>query len=188
MSELIERLRSDDSNERAKALAALVGEGRAAVPALLRALDDPDAGVRAQAARALVEIADPETADRLAAATEDTDPGVRGHAARGLARLGDPRALDALVRTIDDLPDPLHHPFTGSVYSLIDLGAPALPAVAPLLESDDPTTRLRAFMVVQSVVSAAENWSAVWDATGRYDPNAESSDASALTRWIHERS
>jgi HEAT repeat protein len=188
MSELIERLRSDDSNERAKALAALVGEGRAAVPALLGALGDPAAGVRAQAARALAEIADPATADELAAATEDPDAAVRGHAARGLAGLGDPRALDALVRTIDDLPDPLHHPFTGSVYALIDVGARALPAVAPLLHSDDPTTRLRAFVVVQSVISATENWSAVWDATGRYDPNAESSDATGLTRWIHEHS
>jgi HEAT repeat protein len=186
MSGQIERLRSDDFNERAKALAALVGQGRAAVPALLQALGDPDAGVRAQAARALAEIADPETADRLAAATEDADAAVRGHAARGLARLGDPRALDALVRTIDDLPDPLHHPFTGSAYALIELGAPALPAVAPLLDSDDPNTRLRAFMVVQSLVSAAGNWSAVWDETGRYDPNAESSDASALKAWIHD--
>jgi HEAT repeat protein len=148
-ADLIDRLASADFNERAQALAALVGEGAAAAPALVEALSD--ARVRAPAARALAEIAAPDTADVLAAALDDPDPAVRGHAALGLARLRDPRALDALVRTIDDLPDPLRHPYTASVRALIELGPPALEAVEPLLAADDPTTRERAALVARSV-------------------------------------
>jgi HEAT repeat protein len=147
--DLIEQLRSDDFNARAQALAALVGQGPSAAPFLVDALKTE--ALRAHAARALSEIAEPSTADALAAALDDPDPEVRGHAAVGLARLRDPRALDALVRTIDDLPDPLHHPYTASVYALIELGTPALEAVEPLLAADDPTTRERAVLVARSV-------------------------------------
>jgi HEAT repeat protein len=194
-SDLIERLRSADFNERAKAFAALVGQGRSAAPALVRVLEEPDDLVRTQAARALSEIADPGTADALAAATNDGNANVRAHAAAGLARIGDERAVEAMVRTIDDLPDLMHHPYTSSVYGLIDLGRPSLPAVAPLLSADDPMTRLRAFVVVRSVVSALEegsDWNALWDSLGRYDPDAERAEREAAaelwTDWIRDHS
>lgn len=190
-SELIARLGSAEFNERAKALAALVGQGRSAAPSLARALDAPDDLIRVQAARGLAEIADPSTADTLAVATDDGNADVRGNAALGLARIGDPRAVDALVRTIDDVPDLIHHPYTSSVYGLIDLGSASLPAVAPLLSADDPTTRLRAFVVVRSVVSSVDegsDWNVLWDTLGRYDPDAERAEreaAAALwTDWI----
>ena len=125
--DLIARLGDENVNERKKALARLVQE-RASGP-LVRALDSGDAEIRAQAARGLSEIADPATADRLAAATEDEQAEVRAFAAVGLARIDDPRAVDALVKTIDELQDPLHYPYTAAVYALEAIGEPAVPAV-----------------------------------------------------------
>lgn len=151
--ELVEQLSSEDAGVRARALAELVGQGSAAVPALLQALQSGDDSVRRQAAEALASIGDPQAADALAAATHDADGDVRGHASAGLARVGDPRAVEALVRTIDDLPDILHAPYTASVYALIGIGEPALAAVEPLLSSDDPLTRQRATLVVQTIRS-----------------------------------
>jgi HEAT repeat protein len=149
--QLIARLSTEDANERAAALAGLVAQGSAAVPALRSLLEEGDDQRRAAAARALAEIADPDTADALARATEDSEPAVRGHAAVGLARIGDPRAPEALARTIDDVPDLLHHPYTAAVRALIGLGELALPAVLPLLSAEDPVTRERAALVVQAV-------------------------------------
>ncbi len=185
--ELVGLLGADDPNERARSLAALVGLGSAAVPALLEALEQAgDGDIRRRAAQGLAEIGDPGTADALAAASTDADPEVRGQAALGLARIGDPRALEALVRTIDDLADPLHYPYTGAVYALIDLGPPSLPAVAPLLSAEAPATRQRAFAVVQSVVSALDgtDWGALWDELGRYDPAGDdAAREAAAARW-----
>ncbi|HEX5621235.1 MAG TPA: HEAT repeat domain-containing protein [Solirubrobacteraceae bacterium] len=188
--ELIDRLASSDFNERAKALAALVQQGRAAAPALTQALAASDDGIRIQAARALAEIGDPATADALAAATGDANADVRAHAAVGLAHIGDDRALDALIATIDYLPDPLRHPYTASVRSLIGLGTRSLGAVAPLLSAEDPNTREHAFLVVRSVVSTIADWDTVWDALGRYDPAAEpaarETAAAQWAEWIRE--
>jgi HEAT repeat protein len=193
-AELVRGLGADDPTERARSLAALVVLGSAAVPALLEALDRPgDGEARRLAAQGLAEIGDPRTADALAAASTDADPEVRGQAALGLARIGDRRALEALARTIDDLPDPLHHPYTGAVYALIDLGPPALTAVAPLLSAEAPATRQRAFAVVQSVVAAMDgtDWAALWVELGRYDPagddTAREAAATQWARWIRNR-
>jgi HEAT repeat protein len=184
-ADLVERLSDPDFNERAKALAALVRAGRPASPALAGALDSEDDAVRAQAARGLAEIADAATADRLAAATHDRDPVVRASAALGLARINDDRAVEALVRTLDDFPDFEHDPYTSSVYALIDLGRPALPAVAPLLSAEDPTTRVQAWAVVTGVLQdEADAWVPLWESLGRYDPSAdEEQREAAATRW-----
>jgi HEAT repeat protein len=154
--DLIARLGDENVNERKKALARLVQE-RASGP-LVRALDSDDAEIRAQAARGLSEIADPATAERLAAATEDEQAEVRAFAAVGLARIGDPRAVDALVKTIDELQDPLHYPYTAAVYALEAIGEPAVPAVVGLLNADDPNTRRRAQVVLSSAVPGSEGW------------------------------
>jgi HEAT repeat protein len=154
--ELIARLGDENVNERKKALARLVQQ-RDSGP-LLRALDSTEPEIRAQAAKGLSEIADPETADRLAAATDDQQAEVRAYAAVGLARMRDPRAVDALVKTIDDLQDPLHYPYTAAVYALGEIGEPAVPAVVPLLNADDPNTRRRARIVVSSAVPGSEGW------------------------------
>jgi len=177
-----------DPAQRAKALAALVAAGRTATPVLLRGLASADADVREKAAQGLAEIADPSTADALAAALADPAPRVRGRAAQGLAALGDARALDALVRTIDDFPDVLHAPHTVATYVLVARGPKALPAIAPLLDAPQPMTRQRAFLVLQTVVSAmpqAGDWRTLWQSLGAYDPNAAdaSARAAAAAQW-----
>jgi HEAT repeat protein len=182
---LVEQLGSPDTNERALALAGLVRLGRAASPALRGALEDGPEHVRAQAAQALAEIADPATVDELAVHTRDGNPDVRAHAALGLARVRDRRATDALVRTIDDLPDIEHHPYSLSVYGLIDLGLPALPSVVPLLSAVHATTRQRAFEVVRATVTATGwDWPALWTSLGRYDPDTEPAEReAAAAQW-----
>jgi HEAT repeat protein len=183
--ELVAQLGAGEPN--ARALAVLVQQGAAATPALQEALPQAPPPVRAQIARALAEIADPGTADTLAALLADPDPLVRGRGAEGLARLNDPRALDALVRTIDDLPDVLHWPHTVAVYLLIERGEAALPAVAPLLTAPDPVTRTRAFQVLRSVLQQQRGeaaWQALTARLGDLDPHrADPGNLQVASRW-----
>jgi HEAT repeat protein len=185
--ELVAQLGASQPNDRALALAALVMQGAAATPALLEALPQAPAPVRAQIARGLAEIADPRTADAMAALLNDPDPLVRGRGAQGLARMNDPRALDALVRTIDDLPDVLHWPHTVAVYLLIERGAEALPALAPLLQEPDPVTRTRAFHVLRTVLLQQRGepaWQALAARLGDMDPyGADPGDPQVAGRW-----
>lgn len=189
VADLIARLGSPDANDRMLATGELVQLGAASVPGLVEVLRDPAASGRALAAEALAEIADAACADDLAAAVDDPDEDVRANAAAGLGRVGDPRAAVALVRTIDDRQDVLRYPYTSSVYGLIALGAPALPAVATLLDASNPVTRERAYLVLRSVIEAmpgAGDWQDLSDRLGRYDPHGERQDAAAAQwrEWI----
>lgn len=67
---------------------SLVKCGVRAVDALIKALSDPDAHVRWEAAKALVEIADPASAPALVRTLADRNYGVRWLAAEGLTALG----------------------------------------------------------------------------------------------------
>jgi HEAT repeat protein len=185
--ELVAQLAASQPNDRALALAALVMQGAAATPALLEALPQAPAPVRAQIARGLAEIADPRTADAMAALLNDPDPLVRGRGAQGLARMNDPRALDALVRTIDDLPDVLHWPHTVAVYLLIERGTAVLPALALLLQAPEPVTRTRAFHVLRTVLQQQRGqaaWQALAARLGDMDPHgADPGDPQVAGRW-----
>jgi len=118
---------------------------------------------------------------------ESIDPQVRGTAALGLARLNDPRAPQALADTINDLPNLLHYPYTQAVQALIAMGDRALPVVAPLLQSPDPITRTRAWLVLRSVVQKRPGvgpWQALWLSLGRYAPEGDAaSRAAAAEQW-----
>jgi len=195
IQDLVKELSSPDFNVRALALAELAQRGKAATPALLEALKSPDDLLRAQAAQGLAEIADSSCAELLVQALSDSNDEVRARAAQGLARIHDSRAIDALVHTINDLPDVLRHPYTLSTYGLIELGQPALPAVAPLLKSADPTTRERAFLVVRTIVSElpeGKNWNQLWQSLGHYDPHMITPDrdraADEWLNWIRQHS
>jgi hypothetical protein len=185
--ELVAQLGAGEPNARALALAVLVQQGAAATPALLEALPQAPPPVRAQIARALAEIADPGTADTLAALLGDADPLVRGRGAEGLARLNDPRALDALVRTIDDLPDVLHWPHTVAVYLLIERGEAALPAVGAPGGAPAPRARPRCVPVVRSVLLQQRGeaaWQALAARLGELDPHgADPGNLQAASRW-----
>lgn len=183
----VRQLASPDAQQRRLALARLVALGPAATDALLAALPASDAAVRPLLAQALAEIADARSAPALAQLLSDADPQVRGRAAQGLAALRDPGALDALVRTIDDLPDLLHHPHTVATQLLIARGASALPAVWPLLQSADLTTRTRAWLVWRSIVEAlpaVSDWTALWRQFGSYAPDAPQAQRdAAAAQW-----
>ena len=97
VDEAVADLSSPSGVVRDPALAMLVSYGTRATAALLPLVDGTDPALRALAARALGYIADPSTADRLAALVDDDDPFVRSHAAHGLFSLRDPRALEALI-------------------------------------------------------------------------------------------
>lgn len=73
-----------------------------AVPALIDALKDTDAGVREQVAWALGAIGDRRGVDGLVAALGDSVAGVRKQAAWALGAIGDKRAVQGLMRALKD--------------------------------------------------------------------------------------
>jgi HEAT repeat protein len=73
-----------------------------AVPALIDALKDTDAGVREQVAWALGAIGDKRAVDGLMGALGDAAAGVRKQAAWALGALGDRRAVPALTKCLKD--------------------------------------------------------------------------------------
>lgn len=153
IDELVADLSSPDGVVRDQALGMLVSYGTRATAALLPLLDGNDGPLRARAARALGHIADPSTADRLAALVVDDDPYVRSHAANGLYRLHDPRALEALIKTIDDNPSLTMEHASQSTDALRAMGETALPRVADLLAAPSAETRARARLVILQVAS-----------------------------------
>ncbi|WP_165221735.1 DUF7133 domain-containing protein [Aquisphaera insulae] len=68
-------------------------------------LADPDAEVRAQAARVLGEIGDPAAGHALIARLGDESPRVRSFAAIAVGRLGPPEAAPALLRMLHENDD-----------------------------------------------------------------------------------
>lgn len=186
--ELVAGLSAKHFNDRALALAELVRRGRASTAALTESMATASGELRCKIAQGLAEIADPSTADLLAAMLDDADEQLRARAAQGLVRIGDPRALDALLRTIDDYPDILREPDTLSTDGLTDLGPTVLPSVAPLLKAPALMTRARAFLLLRRLVpllAAERDWQELWLALGRYLPDAPQAlrDAAA-DRWI----
>jgi HEAT repeat protein len=186
-AELVAALAGGHFNERALALAELVARGRESTAALLSAFPTAEPEVRARIAQGLAEIADPASADTLAAMLDDSDERVRARGAQGLARMHDPRAVDALLRTIDDYPDVLREPDTLATDGLVDLGPQVLPRVAPLLKAPDRMTRSRAFLVIRRLVPrlpGGDDWKPLWESLGRYDPGAPQPDRDAAAdRW-----
>jgi hypothetical protein len=105
----------------------------------------------------------------------------------------------ALISAINENPDPAHGDFTPAVHALVRLGLPALPAVLPLLESDDRWTRLRAQRVLEGATRAWVRtraperpmtrqadyaWLKLWQDNGSYDWQAAAdARAEAIGRW-----
>jgi HEAT repeat protein len=140
---LVADLASGDGSTREAARLTLVGVGRAAVPPLVDALDDQRQQVRWEAAKALVEIADPASAPAFVLALEDRVFSVRWLAAEGLIGLG--RAgLEPLLRALVDRPESFnlregaHH----VIHDLHHRGgslAPVLEPVLAALEGTEPS-------------------------------------------------
>jgi len=86
-----------NSRKRAETRERLLALGNAALPALLSALADSNNNVRWQAAKALSQFHNPDTATDLMNAMEDEDFGVRWLAAEGLIAMG-PASLEAVLQ------------------------------------------------------------------------------------------
>jgi hypothetical protein len=76
--------------------------GAIALSDIVRRLDDPDAEVREEAARALGRIGSADAVDALLRHLTDPFSAIRPAAARALGRIGDPRAVEPLVASLGD--------------------------------------------------------------------------------------
>jgi cellulose synthase operon protein C len=107
--------------------------------ALLQALSDPDAGVRAEAAEAVGRVRLEDAVPRLLDWLGDPDADVRTGAAVALGRIGAARAVPPLVRLLGDARSDVRRAAVGA---LAAIGAPEV--VVPLLgRLDDADTDVR---------------------------------------------
>ena len=149
--------------------------------------------------QSLVELRDPRAADLFRQELHSADEEVRAISATGLSRLGTEDAVDAWLSVINDAPDPLHHDVTPAVLALSRMGIRVLPAILPLLESSDASTRQRAQKVLERVTfsdvsdavkprplseAATAQWTALWERNGSYQWDApEQQRRAAIARW-----
>jgi hypothetical protein len=111
-----------------------------------------------------------------------------------------------LIAAINDSPDPSHSDLTPAVHALVRIGLPALPAVLPLLESDNQLTRLRAQRVLERATRAWVRertpeppmtrradyaWMELWQRNGAYDWEAPPAERTAAVerwrRWLEDQ-
>jgi len=97
---LIKTLSSHKDKAREGARHTLVAMGKVAVPSLIEALKNKDTLMKWEAAKALSEIADPETAPVLVKALEDEEFDVRWLAAEGLIKMNI-RGLKPLLEALE---------------------------------------------------------------------------------------
>jgi HEAT repeat protein len=191
-------LRAADVRTQNEGVAAAIGLGAAAVPALLELLGEPGVA-RGQVAFTLAEIADGRARSAFVAGLSDADEQVRAQSARGLSRLGDPAALGACLGALNDDPDPLHLDRTPAVEALGAMGLAAVPGLLDLMAADDEMTRLRAQRALELVLGRRHGFQpgagfptpqavaamrAEWLANGDYDYAAlEERRRAALDCW-----
>ncbi len=122
---------------------------RAAIPALVLALQDRQAVVRRLAAWALGEMRFPETAPALAVLLSDTDPLVRAEAAGALGDMGEVRWLPVFHAMLHD-PEPAVR--TRVVHALGDLAEQAsIPALEALRGDPDGTVAEQVRWVLREI-------------------------------------
>ncbi|MFH1062715.1 MAG: HEAT repeat domain-containing protein [Candidatus Omnitrophota bacterium] len=103
--ELIKILLNDESSSVRQAVAQSFQKGlsdKCTVPALIKALKDPDESVRGAAAAALGAIKDKSAVPYLCAALKDESEHVRWSVIYPLAKIGDKAAIEALKELISN--------------------------------------------------------------------------------------
>jgi HEAT repeat protein len=101
---LINSLASQNRVERERALKLLAARGESALPALVRALNAPDAHLRWEVTKGLRQIAHSASTPALVGALEDASSGVRWCVAEGLIAMGR-QALRPLLRALMERPE-----------------------------------------------------------------------------------
>lgn len=121
--------------------------GGTAVPALAKALPEPDREIREHAALALARIGPPAKAAVPALIKvlqdEKADDGVRGAAARALAAIG-PDAGEAVPALVAALKQPRQALVEPVFHALAEIGKSAVPALVGLLQDKNPYLRQQA--------------------------------------------
>jgi HEAT repeat protein len=117
------------------------GDARA-VPALVGALEDPDAETQLYCVWALGAIGDTSAAEPLLGKLQNEDAGIRKMAAFALGQIGNPRAVPALQGSLQD---PVPDVTWNAAVALARMGNPSgLPILVPLLDSPPPPGLLTA--------------------------------------------
>jgi Zn-dependent protease with chaperone function len=108
----------------------------ATVDALVKALKDPDAGVREAAAESLGRLADVRALDGLIAAASDSDAKVRAAVVEALAVMQEARAIPALAKALKDSNVNVRREAAEALSSLNDAPESVEPLVSALADSD----------------------------------------------------
>ncbi len=98
----IKKLGDSNSTVRDRAADKLIDMGADVVEALIAALKDRDADIRANAAWILGQIKDERAVEPLIEAARDRNAKVRSYAALALGKLGDKRAIPVLNSAVND--------------------------------------------------------------------------------------
>jgi len=152
---LVADLANHNDSVRVKARHSLVAMGKAAVPLLTEALKSQNSLTKWEAAKALGEIGDPNTASSLVEALEDEDFDVRWLAAEGLTKMNI-NALRPLLLALEKrgdsffLQEGAHHVFhdlaKGALRKFL---APVLAALEGLEPGEEVPWAARHEMVVE---------------------------------------
>jgi HEAT repeat protein len=133
-----------------EALGELCLAGKTVHPAILEALNDPK--LRAEAIQLLVKRNDPELRKQIKSYLTDKDPTVRFHVAMHLLKRGDRDSVPALINVIAEAP-------SARIWQQAEEALYALAGdLAPSVEMKSGS--------VEDRKSAANHWSAWWEAKG----------------------
>jgi HEAT repeat protein len=150
------RLAEDDSHEvkaeAARALGQLGPAAAAAGPALLRAVQTGEAGVRVEAMRAMVLVQPPEAADAFSAGLHDAEVTVRKVASAGWRRADDipESAVPVLVEALHDPDTQVRANAAHAIGRMNPVPAEAVPLLADCLKESDAGLRLNAALALQA--------------------------------------
>lgn len=165
-------LQLDSSNvavrlDAAKKLRGFGSEGAAAIPYLIRALDDDDADVRNEASKALGKIG-PSSVPALSAALDHPQHRVRVAATYSLSMIG-PAAVDGLIYAVADKNTAVRRVATRGLSLAQPYPAAATPQLVRALEDSDETVRSNACIALVNGDPSA----AVLLSTAFHSPNID---------------
>uniref|UniRef100_A0A7C4CCI5 HEAT repeat domain-containing protein n=1 Tax=candidate division WOR-3 bacterium TaxID=2052148 RepID=A0A7C4CCI5_UNCW3 len=142
---LVELLTSDALDDRIRALALLLEEGRSAVMPLTELLRRPEPAVRSAAAEALGMLGEPAALDYLLPLVGDGESSVRLAVVRALGRIRHVRSAERLAAAIEDQDPKVSGAAAGALEALGEL---SVEPMFQLLTSPCAETRVRAIAVL----------------------------------------